>query len=721
MKKTFAFFISTVLAASSCFAGIKFDNLNLNSENKMLYTVTIDGPGIKPYSVLHSYVLQNNTSLTDKNLPDLITCYPEYITSLSNGKKMQVRNRYGTALYDFENQSLKWVSRSSLLPEKSFSESPVITSPDGNWIVFIRKSGSSTGALIIQNVESKKYFILDNEALYSYTSIPVKWSADSKSFLYQKKDSVYFCNPEKMFKGIQLEEKYRRIGAGKISSVEWCTNSSFAYIDSDIIYLIDEREISSLGIYSNFYSLGKVIGRLQEKFDCDSMEFKINSIVSQMVIIKNNNFVSYFNIDSSKNTEYVKLINTKSYDKVFDGSYKFEILWPEYTKPVIWTDFISDKGKSSSSVYVFNDTNEIVQVMNVETPSSNAAISPDGKFIAFSCDDSVYIYSVNPWTKVSEVKGEKVISLCWKDGKNLCIGGNETVSLYNVQSNEKSLLFISQCKKAMWDKNSRKIIALSDGYPNYFIYNEEKNVWSKADDAEPENCYVQNDSFRVYKAESKNARFENGIYVRNLSGKVNTFALYKETIQKTSAKKKIAIVFDLLNSADGVSSIIAVCEKYQIKPTYFVNGEFIRRYPVELKKLAASGAEVGSMFYVCSDLTIEDYDVSEEYIARGLARTEDEYYKCTGKELSLLWHAPYYKSNQKIRDAGSKAGYSYVDFPIDDGIAESKAGKTIESKIIPIMVGAQSDSDLNEFYTKLELLINSLIDADYEIVPVSGL
>ena len=74
-----------------------------------------------------------------------------------------------------------------------------------------------------------------------------------------------------------------------------------------------------------------------------------------------------------------------------------------------------------------------------------------------------------------------------------------------------------------------------------------------------------------------------------------------------------------------------------------------------------------------------------------------------------------------IRDAGSEAGYSYVDFPIEDGSIDSKAGKTLESQIIPITVGIKSDSEKNEFYTKLELLINSLMDGDYEIVPVSGL
>lgn len=722
MNKTLpALFLAMFIIPSFCFAGIKFDNLNINSENKMLYTVTQNTSGIKPYSVLFSYNLHDESSIAQNNLPDIITCYPEYLNSLNKGKKMQVRNRYGTAVYDFDNNTLNWIARSAILPEKSFSLSPIITSPDGTWIVFMRKVASSTGELIIQNADTKMYVILDREASYSYTNLPVKWSPDSKNFVYQKNNSVYYCNPEKMFKGIQLEEKYRRIGNGKIQNVQWCSNTNLAYIDSDIIYMIDERELSSLGIYSNFYDLGKVIGRLPEHFDPDTMEFKINSAATQMVMVKNNNFVSYYNINSVNTTDYVKLLNYKSYTDVFDGSYKFEILWPELSKPVIWTDFISDSGKTSSAVYLFNEKNEIVNILSVEDSTSNAAISPDGKFISFSSGNSVFIYSVNPWSRIAEIKGEKTASLCWKDSSNLCIGGDQTVRLYNVPLKSENYLFLSQCKSATWDKLSKKIIALTDSYEEYFVYDEVKNVWQKIHSCEPLKAQVQNQDYRIYKAEAKNARYDNGIYVRHLSGKVNTFALYKEAMKKSAPKKKIALAFDLMNSADGVNTILALCEKYDIKPTFFINGEFIRRYPKEVKKIASSGAEAASMFYTCTDLTVKDFEINQDYIKRGLARNEDEYFAITGKELSLLWHAPFYKSNKMIRDAGSQAGYSYIEFPVEEDSIDSKAGKTLESQIIPITVGVKSDSEKNEFYTKLELLINSLMDGDYEIVSVSGL
>ena len=87
MKKTLpALFLAMFIIPSFSFAGIKFDNLNINSENKMLYTVTQNTSGIKPYSVLFSYNLHDESSIAQNNLPDIITCYPEYLNTLHTQK-----------------------------------------------------------------------------------------------------------------------------------------------------------------------------------------------------------------------------------------------------------------------------------------------------------------------------------------------------------------------------------------------------------------------------------------------------------------------------------------------------------------------------------------------------------------------------------------------------------------------------------------------------------
>ena len=76
-----------------------------------------------------------------------------------------------------------------------------------------------------------------------------------------------------------------------------------------------------------------------------------------------------------------------------------------------------------------------------------------------------------------------------------------------------------------------------------------------------------------------------------------------------------------------------------------MNGEFIRRYPDAVREIADSGHEVGSLFYAYFNMTDARFTVDSDFVKSGLARNEDDYYAATGRELSLLWHAPYYIVN----------------------------------------------------------------------------
>ena len=142
------------------------------------------------------------------------------------------------------------------------------------------------------------------------------------------------------------------------------------------------------------------------------------------------------------------------------------------------------------------------------------------------------------------------------------------------------------------------------------------------------------------------------------------------------------------------------------------------------------------------DLTAKGFIIDEEFIRRGLARNEDDFFACTGKELSLLWHAPYYKANPTVINAGQKAGYAYISVAggnkdavvlesnsseyrtasqlIEEYLQELKSGKPTLS-VIPVSTGVSSGTRSDFLYEKLNLLINLLLDCGYEIVPVSSL
>ena len=58
--------------------------------------------------------------------------------------------------------------------------------------------------------------------------------------------------------------------------------------------------------------------------------------------------------------------------------------------------------------------------------------------------------------------------------------------------------------------------------------------------------------------------------------------------------------------------------------------------------------------------------MDEDFIRRGLARNEDEFYQCTESELSIFWHAPFYKTTEQIIEYGKNAGYTYIDLKTEN-------------------------------------------------------
>ena len=126
---------------------------------------------------------------------------------------------------------------------------------------------------------------------------------------------------------------------------------------------------------------------------------------------------------------------------------------------------------------------------------------------------------------------------------------------------------------------------------------------------------------------------------------------------------------------------------------------------------------------------------------QGLARTEDDYFVATGREVSLLWHAPFYFVNSAIIEASREMNYTYIGRDIDsmDWVTEEAASITpgiymsaarlveriLEKKqpgsIIPIQIGVPGGVRPDYLYQKLDLLIDGLQKQGYDIVTISTL
>ena len=177
-----------------------------------------------------------------------------------------------------------------------------------------------------------------------------------------------------------------------------------------------------------------------------------------------------------------------------------------------------------------------------------------------------------------------------------------------------------------------------------------------------------------------------------------------------------------------------------ITSTFFVSGDFIRKFPEALADLSNSGHEVGSLFFVNFNMTDARFRIDKAFIRDGLARNEDEYFQATGNELTTLWHAPFYVVNSTIIDAGKEMNYRYVGRDIDslDWVtkdnnaaasvylsAHELAERLIKLKrpgsIIPIDVGVPNGRRDDYLFSKIDGVIDSLIKKGYQLVTVSEL
>ena len=365
--------------------------------------------------------------------------------------------------------------------------------------------------------------------------------------------------------------------------------------------------------------------------------------------------------------------------------------------------------------------------------SGTPFISPDSSKIAFYAGEGLYVYDVSTWKRIGHLSGERITKLLWLDSNTLIVGGTKSIKKWNLLSNEPFLLTLSSCKAGYWNPVSGKIICNNNSGDDY-EYEKESRTWKRVGLSTNRVPVTQNGRYRVFVGNAINSNFENSIYVRTLTSKPTTKVLYSQTRKKIAPKKKIALIFDAYDNSDGLSKVITTLNKYDINPTFFINGEFIKRYPSETKQISIYNFDCASMFFSAIDLTDNTFVIDEDFIRRGLARNEDEFYQITKKELSLFWHTPFFVKNQMILSAGEKTGYIYVDIPeellqlqtnsANDNIEELLSKyincvKENDETVLPIQIGYSSQENKTLIYQHLDILICTLLKNGYEFVTIN--
>lgn len=724
-------------------ARISFEDPKINSQNQILVSVNhrvagnYSGAGNAEYKTLF---------FSDAEKPDQVrlplTCFPEKMELLCEGKVVQIRNRFGTARYSVEENSLAWLSLADFLPVSAIKLAPQCVSPDGKWVCFVRKRNASLGTLVIKNASSLEETVLDGDAEFSYESVPVKWAPDGSYLLYQKAGAVYFCDPNAVFQKIDLDESLRKIGSGSISSVSWSNSKSAVYIQHDLVYRINVNELYTRSIYSKIVGIGTVVGRLPFVFDKND-NFWADETGKKIAVVKDNCIVSCFELDS-EGSSYITTTFSKPFSDNRGSVIDCQVLWANGV-PVLWVNYAGfDNGRRKSVIYTIGS--DFAQRCFVND-SGLPLLSPDGRKIAYTSGSDFCVVDTHTWKELCKLSGETVYSYIWSGNSLLYVGGERFVwqlSLpqYGESARLKKLL-LSTVKTGFW--NGSVPCAIDDSGA-FYEYKENTGVWKKVDDsvlssvfaAKKGSSATQNGIYRIFTGATESDHFENSLMVRAMRAPGSSRAVFRESTAKAAPRRKVSLAFDALDNADGLSRILSVLDSYGIKATFFLNGEFIRRYPKETNQITSAGHICGSMFYTVTDLTMKGFVLDETFVRRGLGRNEDEFLNATGKELALLWHAPFYKSNAEIVKSGENAGYKYVEaerFCLDtatlenavmakqwylgaDDIVSFYVENATDGSVIPISVGKPEGLRTDYLYEKLDLLIGALLDAGFDIVPL---
>lgn len=724
-------------------AGVAFSDIDINSDNEILFITEQNVPGVPVYKTLCTTVAE-----AKEDSYKLLSCFPEKMEISAAGEAFDIRNRYGIARYSFADNSLEWLKREKEMPSGFSRTQNAVASPDGKWLCYLVKTGKASGNLMLRNTVDCTEAVIATNLQFSYEKVPVKWAPDSAIILYEHNECVYFLRPEDAFSKLLLPEAIRKIGAGTINSVSWTALKQFLYINGDLVYRISEAGLYTRGLYASLIGTGTASGRLAYQFNSAEDCFWASPHGESIVICQKKKLFTYSRVSRSDFTSVTPLF-TIPFNDPTGSVYDAAVLWTPLAfdgtgeeKPIFWISVISSAtGKLVSRLYRLDKK---MTLLTDDASSLKPALSPDGIYMAFTAGNTLYVYNLRTFSVKASFTAERILSFIWKDKNTIIAGGEHTVKMYSIEEKSEKLLFLSSVDNAYWDSKGKTIIA-SKNNVNY-VYNAQKNTWfispSSALSAVKRHT-VQNGRYRIFVGESFNRFFDNAIYVRSLLGSPDNRILFgNEKSDSPSAAKRVAIIFDALDNASGIPDILETLDSYSLKATFFVNGEFVRRYPVEMKQIIAAGHECASMFYTATDLT-EQYGfvIDSDFIKRGLARAEDEFFDRTGSELSLFWHAPYYKVTPEMKASGEEAGYTYIDADLygkdtlsfEECYREKKQYHSVadivneyvaslhDMAVLSVSTGLSSGSRSDYLYEHLELLISAILEKGYDIVPIQQL
>lgn len=757
MKRLRIAALALLISALPSWSEAWFAGLDLSRSAQLLFKAEADCPGFGTYQTLFAGDIE-------KGRLRQLTFFPERAVFLSGPGVLELENRYGLFRSDPELRSLQPVPKVPSFVTEGQVESgkldPELTSPNGRYVLRLRPTSAAYGELVLLDLMAGgQASVVSGEAELSLTAIPASWSPDSEFLLYHKKGELYYFSVRQAAEKRVLSEPYRQIGRGTVRNIQWADAGSLYYLDGSLVYRLDSRELFTRSLYAGYLAIGSLAGKIPFEFDSNFDEFWIAPDGAHILVAKSGRnlflyplYTEDYSADGeTRSLPYLYLPRSASLKRVlWTRAGTITVLTEGLQKGARRTDLyrLSVNGSAAAPVFRRLEERDLLDL----------SLSPDGQTLAALRPDRVELYAAETWTRKASRAHPQPLHALWARGGALLVAGARFTELWNPASGESRLVAISQPGAASFSADELSILTEMGGS----LYRQPAGggPWSKAPSAALRQPVTVTEAYRVYLEEAPNRVLRNRIMLRDmrrlvtrefLTRPVPEYEPFPEREEQVDfelfahgsriRRREVALVFNAVDSIEGLPSILQSLAEFKIRATFFVNGEAIRRYPDAMREIAGAGHEVGSLFYTHFNMTDSRFQLDRDFIKRGLARNEDEYFNATARELALLWHAPYYFASSELVAAAREMNYLYVSRDLDSlDWVTADLGKAapdiyfpsarlveriVEQKkpgaIIPVLTGRPAGLREDYLFQKLDVLINALLRRGYSVVPVSVL
>ena len=184
-------------------------------------------------------------------------------------------------------------------------------------------------------------------------------------------------------------------------------------------------------------------------------------------------------------------------------------------------------------------------------------------------------------------------------------------------------------------------------------------------------------------------------------------------------EKKVSISFDAAWGNEQTKTLLDTLDKYQVKATFFLVGDWVRKYPDDVKAIAKAGHDVGNH----SDTHPYMTQISIDKMREEMENCSNEIQKLIGKK-PTLFRPPYGDYDNNVVDTVRSLDMYCVQWDVDSldwkGLSSeemcSRIKNNIQSGSIVLMHNGGENTP-----AALPSIIESIRELGYEIVPISEL